>query len=556
MRNNMAEKPPIDVNPQSWLIVRSILRKHVPDREVWAFGSRAKWTAKEYSDLDIAIVGDKPLSLSLMAELKEDFQDSALPFKIDVVDCAAITPVFRKVVETDKVILQLPSQSSWGTEWPYVRLGDYCEKIGSGATPKGGKEAYLSDGPYRLIRSQNIYNDGFKYAGLVNISHEQAKKLDGVTVNAGDVLLNITGDSVARVCSAPSDVLPARVNQHVAIIRPAQKAFDARFIRYYLAAPQQQELLLVMAGSGATRDALTKGMIESLRIPKPPLNEQKAIAGILASFDNRIALLRETNATLEAIAQSLFKSWFVDFDPIHAKQQGRTPEGMDEATAALFPDGFEESELGLVPRGWGVAPIGDVVESVGGGTPDTKESSYWHDGKYCWTTPKDLSGIQAPVLLTTERKLTDKGLAKVSSGLLPTGTLLLSSRAPIGYLAIAQVPMAINQGYIAMLPNSQLPPLFMLFWCRQNMETIKSRANGSTFMEISKKAFRPIPILVPSVTIIDAFVDIAGVLFDRLVENEKQAQSIATLRDTLLPRLISGQLRLPEAESQIEAAMT
>ena len=222
---------------------------------------------------------------------------------------------------------------------------------------------------------------------------------------------------------------------------------------------------------------------------------------------------------------------------------------MDEATASLFPDGFEESELGLVPRGWRVSPIGDVVESVGGGTPDTKEPTYWEPGVHCWTTPKDLSGIDAPVLLTTERKLSDNGLKKVSSGLLQAGTLLLSSRAPIGYLAIAQTPMAINQGYIAILPSSRLPPLYMLFWCRQNMEIIKGRANGSTFMEISKKAFRPIPVVVPPRSVVNAFVDIASSLFDRLVENERHAQTLATLRDTLLPRLISGQLRLPEAEA-------
>ena len=434
------------------------------------------------------------------------------------------------------------------SEWDWKRLGDHCIKIGSGSTPTGGKDAYLEYGPFTLIRSQNIYNDGFTPTGLAFIGEDQAKKLNGVSVEKNDVLLNITGDSVARVCLAPSKYLPSRVNQHVAIIRPKAQSFDSRYLRYFLASPYQQDLMLGLASAGATRPALTKVMIENFKVPCPPLDTQGKIADILAALDDRIALLRETNATLEAIAQALFKSWFVDFDPVHAKQQDRAPEGMDEATAALFPDGFEESELGLVPRGWGVASIGDVVESVGGGTPDTKESSYWHDGKYCWTTPKDLSGIQAPVLLTTERKLTDKGLAKVSSGLLPAGTLLLSSRAPIGYLAVAQVPMAINQGYIAMLPNSQLPPLFMLFWCRQNMETIKSRANGSTFMEISKKAFRPIPILVPPVTVIDAFVGIAGALFNRLVENEKQAQTLATLRDTLLPRLISGQLRLPVAE--------
>ncbi|MBK9684606.1 MAG: restriction endonuclease subunit S [Betaproteobacteria bacterium] len=267
-----------------------------------------------------------------------------------------------------------------------------------------------------------------------------------------------------------------------------------------------------------------------------------------------MALLRETNATLEAIAQALFKSWFVDFDPVRAKQQGLAPAGMDEATAALFPDSFEESALGLVPKGWSVQPVGNAVECVGGATPDTKDPSYWSPEEHAWTTPKDLSGLPAPVLLSTERRLSTKGLAKIGSGLLPVGTLVMSSRAPIGYLAITQVPVAINQGYIAMLPGSLLPPLYMLFWCQQNMEGIKARANGSTFMEISKKAFRPIPALVPSSPVIDAFLAVASPLFSRLVSNEQQTQTLATLRDTLLPRLISGQLRLPLAQEAIAEA--
>jgi type I restriction enzyme, S subunit len=307
--------------------------------------------------------------------------------------------------------------------------------------------------------------------------------------------------------------------------------------------------------SGSAIPSTSRDEFYKLPVRIPRLAEQQQIAKTLSLFDDRITLMRETNATLEAIAQALFKSWFVDFDPVRAKQEGRAPEGMGEATATVFPDDFEESALGLVPRGWRVSTVGSVVATVGGGTPDTKDASYWEPAEHCWTTPKDLSGIGAPVLLDTERKLSAKGVAKISSGLLPTGTLLMSSRAPIGYLAIAQTPMAINQGYIAMLPGSALPPFYMLFWCRQNMETIKSHANGSTFMEISKKAFRPLPILVPPTSVVAEFVRIGEALFARLVENERQSQTLAALRDTLLPRLISGQLRLPEAEAAVEEAI-
>ncbi len=238
------------------------------------------------------------------------------------------------------------------SEWPVVRLGDFCTKIGSGATPRGGKDTYLGSSEFALIRSQNIYNDGFHGNGLAFISSEQAVALSGVAVQVDDVLVNITGDSVARVCQAPAWVLPARVNQHVAIVRPDVNHLDPRFIRYFLNSPVEQERLLSLSSVGATRPALTKGMLEALKIPKPHIEVQREVVAPLVALDDRIDLLRQTNATLEAIAQALFKSWFVDFDPVRAKAAGREPEGMDAATAALFPAsrGSELADSKGVPR--------------------------------------------------------------------------------------------------------------------------------------------------------------------------------------------------------------
>jgi type I restriction enzyme S subunit len=333
------------------------------------------------------------------------------------------------------------------------------------------------------------------------------------------------------------------------LLRVQSSRVDPKYLAMFLASESAYTWLRAHA-VGAVMPNLNTEIIKALPIRLPPLEEQRNIASFFNAVDDRIALLRETNATLEAIAQALFKSWFVDFDPVHAKLNGRVPDGMDEATAALFPDEFEESELGQVPRGWQVLPVGDVISSVGGATPDTKNSIYWNPPLHCWTTPKDLSDITSPVLFNTERKLSDEGLARVSSGLLPAGTLLLSSRAPIGYLALTQVPLAINQGYIALVPGGILPPLYMLFWCKQNMEVIKSRANGSTFMEISKKAFRPIPVLVPEPELVQAFIKIVQPLFDKISEGELQSQILISIRETLLPRFISGQLSEPSYQEE------
>ncbi|MBN7797871.1 restriction endonuclease subunit S [Parahaliea mediterranea] len=492
-------------------------------------------------------------------------------------------------------------------DWPVVRLGEYCLKVGSGATPKGGKSVYLDSGCIALIRSQNIYNDGFKSNGLAYITAQAAEKLSNVEVQSNDVLLNITGDSVARVCLAPNEHLPARVNQHVAIIRPDPKEFDARFLRYFLASPYQQELLLTIASAGATRNALTKSHIESLKVCKPDLQTQRRIADQLHALENKTQLNGSINQTLEKIAQAIFKSWFVDFEPVKAKiaaqerwlalqptAESASPvcdageaeplpdldtamnlaamqaiSGKDEAqltrfqieqpeqyaelfaTAELFPAALQDSELGEIPEGWVVSQIGDEVAVVGGGTPSTKNAAFWDGGNIHWTSPKDLSGLADKVLIETERKITEAGLAKISSGLLPIDTVLMSSRAPVGYLALARIPVAVNQGYIAMICGNTLSPEFVLQWCNAYMEEIKSRASGTTFAEISKKNFRIIPVAVPPEEIVLSYSKTASQLYKSIESNLRESGALEETRDILLPRLLSGELSVPDSETQV-----
>lgn len=218
--------------------------------------------------------------------------------------------------------------------WESKPLGSVCMKIGSGVTPKGGDAVYTDHGT-SLIRSQNVHNAKFQRDGLAFVNDDIAKKMAGVTVAENDVLLNITGDSVARCCLAPSDVLPARVNQHVLIIRPDAAKLNPVFLAKYLVSPVMQATLLSWAGNGGTRKALTKGMIEALEVPLPDFPTQQRIAGILSAYDDLIENNRRRIELLEQAARLLYREWFVHLRfPGHetAKIVDGLPEGWEKTT--------------------------------------------------------------------------------------------------------------------------------------------------------------------------------------------------------------------------------
>jgi type I restriction enzyme S subunit len=330
-------------------------------------------------------------------------------------------------------------------------------------------------------------------------------------------------------------------------MRPRDDRVYAPFIRYLLEGPDFQRQA-EMAGVGSVIRHFGPMHLRRMTVRIPPIEEQRAIACILGTLDDKIELNRRINQTLEGMARAIFESWFVDLDPVRAKAAGRQPPGLAPHIADLFPDAFEASELGEIPKGWKVRPIGDIVKAVGGGTPSTKNPAYWGEGIHCFATPKDLSGLSSPMLLDTRRRVTDAGLAKISSGLLPVGTVLLSSRAPVGYLAIAQIPVCVNQGFIAMICDGPVSNYYVLNWAKVNMPEIKRHASGTTFAEISKRNFRPIPALVPSQEVMTAFDAIVEPVYAKIRLNLEETRTLAALRDALLPKLISGELRVPDAE--------
>jgi type I restriction enzyme, S subunit len=498
------------------------------------------------------------------------------------------------------------------SSWDTVRLGDYVDScLGKMLDAKKNQGTFH---PY--LGNKQVRWGCFDLGDLAEMKFQDHEH-ERYGLQAGDLVV-CEGGEPGRCALWKGEVSDMKIQKALHRVR-AKKGLDNKFLFYWFCYAGKYELLEPYF-TGTTIKHLTGKALVELEVPLPPLPEQKAIAHILGALDDKIELNRRMNATLEGMTQALFKSWFVDFDPVidnilmknmtefleqnqpsspllpegeeplDAEQslalwerlgegafKGIPDEFLDRAETRrkvyqakgmaladfptsgnefsnvrkLFPDSFQPSELGPIPTGWEVSTVGDEVTAVGGGTPSTKNELFWN-GTHPFCTPKDMSKLSSLVLSDTERHLTDSGAKKVSSGILPEGTLLMSSRAPIGYLAIAETPVTVNQGVIALLKNETYQPMFLLSWLRSNMEKIVERANGSTFLEISKKNFKPIPFLKPSVEALSLFNEQAEVIHRKIVNCVNNTNQLTKLRDTLLPKLISGELRIEDAEKMVQ----
>lgn len=357
----------------------------------------------------------------------------------------------------------------------------------------------------------------------------------------GDLIFVCKG-SPGRVCMTP-DPVPFCIAQDMVAIRADDKLIYPKYLFAALRSPVVQERIAGLH-VGSLIPHFKKGDFDKLSIPVPDRDTQVAIGDSYFDLSLAMELNRRTTQTCEKMARALFRAWFVDFEPVKAKAEGADGfPGMPQQVFNQLPERLNETAHGAVPAGWSFVPIGDLVDVVGGATPSTKTPTFWDGGDNAFCTPKDMSRLDSPVLLDTERHITQAGVDKISSGQLPAGAVLLSSRAPIGYLALAATPVSVNQGIIAMKTGA-IPNSYVLLWTEANMDVVKSRAGGSTFAEISKRNFRPIPALRPDDATLHAFGDATAPLFEMITVNERETQALARTRDALLPALINGNVRL------------
>lgn len=394
------------------------------------------------------------------------------------------------------------------SEWPRLPLGELVVNLDTRRKPV--KEADRKPGPYPYYGASGIvdYVDGYLFEGEHLLIAEDGENL--------------------RTKQTPIAFLAKGkfwVNNHAHIVVGNDKA-NTRFLQYALLGTDISAYL-----TGAVMPKLTQGNLNRIEVLCPPREIQAQIVGVLGALDDRITLLRETNATLEAIAQALFKSWFVDFDPVRAKQEGRAPEGMDEATAALFPDGFEESELGAVPRGWQVGKLEDLlVLQRGFDLPAADRMA----GNYPIIAASGPSGTHTTAMAKAPGVVTGR------SGVLGRVFLELEDYWPLNTTLWVKK-------FRAASPCYAYEVLKLLDFASFNA--------GSAVPTLNRNHVHSLPYLIPERSCIDAYESIAMAIHTKVRANQHQAQTLASLRDTLLPRLISGQLRLPEAEAQLEGAL-
>ena len=385
-----------------------------------------------------------------------------------------------------------------------------------GATPSTTVEEYYGgEIPWLTPKDLSTFQGRYIERGDRNITYSGLNSCSAQLLPEGSVLFSSRAP-IGYVAIAKN---PTATNQGFKSIIPNIEKVDSLFLYYLL--KYNKENIEAM-GSGTTFKEISGATMKNIEVLIPPLDEQRKIAGILGALDDKIELNRRINANLEEQAQALFKSWFVDFEP--------------------FKDGpFVDSELGKIPQGWRVGILSEIGEIIGGGTPSKTVPEYYADKGIAWITPKDLSTNNCKFTSRGETDISELGYKNSSAKLIPRGSILFSSRAPIGYISIAKNEICTNQGFKSIIPR-KAGSCFIYYLLRANILKIESMASGSTFKEASGGLMKSLEIIIPSDEVLTDFENIVQPLFDMQEHDEEENKQLSTLRDTLLPKLMKGEI--------------
>ena len=529
----------VDIRSDHLETVQKILRSHLPDGvEVCVFGSRANWTTTDSSDLDLAVAGPAKLDYQVIADLEIAFEESNLPYSVDVVDLNAVSEDFKRIVDQQKVSLPLLPQES---NWTKVPLSKVIELRLSSVD----KKSKNNERGIQLCNYMDVYNNTFIHRAMEFMDATATEKeIANCSLFEGDVVITKDSekhDDIGVPALVRENISDLVCGYHLAILRPSSSELDGTFLFYALSTGEVQRQFHSYA-NGITRFGLRKADIGLVEIPFPPLDEQRAIAHILGTLDDKIELNRRMNQTLEEMARAIYKDWFVDFGPTRAKLEGREPYLPPELWD-LFPECLVESELGEIPEGWKVGVLDDVIEILSGGTPKTSIPEYW-DGTIPWYTPKDAPSLNDIFAITTERHITPAGVNNSSTKILPAGTTVISARGTVGRLACLGIPMAMNQTCYGIQGSSGYPNYFTYWNIRSAVNALQARTHGTIFDTITRDTFKIAESLLVSTNMAKAFESTVAPLMERLLMRLNESFVLSAERNALLPKLLSGELKV------------
>lgn len=432
------------------------------------------------------------------------------------------------------------------SKWPEVSLADIYD-IRSGLS----KPASAFGSGYPFLSFKEVFGNYFVPEELDQLVESSEKDRASGSINRGDVFLTRTSETMHELgmsSVALKDYENATFNGFTKRLRPKEGTsyeVHPEFVAYYFRSPRFRTSMLAYS-TLSTRASLNNDMISRLTLPLLPIKEQKRIANILKCLDDKASVNTSANQTLEEMAQAIFKSWFVDFDPVKAKMNGEQPEGMDAATASLFPEKLVESELGLIPEGWEVLPSEKVATVAIGKTPPRKEPQWFsEDSKdVTWISIRDM-GNTGTFALDSSEYLTQEAVDKFNVKVIPDNTMILSFKLTVGRVAITHGEMTTNEAiaHYKLSDNARVSTNYLYSYMKQfNFESLGS--TSSIAKAVNSKIIKALPVIVPSKEILGSFDSLVKPLFDQIKSNQMENQNLEDLRDTLLPKLLSGEIEL------------
>ena len=521
--------------PRHREILLALLREHLPGIEVWAYGSRVNGQSHDGSDLDLVLRSPdlQKIPIGQVADLREALRESNIPFLVEARDWACLPKGFHPEIEREYVVLVEKEKRDDASEWPTIRFTDAVQ-INPPVRLERGKA-------YPFVDMATL-NAGFRCAYALE---RRVYSGGGTRFRSGDTLMAritpcLENGKIARYC-APDPTDPAHGSTEFIVIRGRPDVTDHEFAYYLTQWGEVRHYAIGQMTGTSGRQRVPTKVLDHLAVTIPPLPEQRAIAHILGTLDDKIELNRRMNETLESMARALFKSWFVDFDPVRAKVEGRDT-GLPKPISDLFPDRLVDSERGEIPEGWKIKSLRDCFHLAMGQSPPGNTYNDRNDGLLFFQGRTDF-GFRFPE---------NRKFCTAPTRIAQPGDTLVSVRAPVGDINMAWEECCIGRG-VAALRHQSGSSSFTYYSAQAVQNKIREYEDtGTVFGAINRKQLEALQMLEPSPDIVNAFDAQAGPVDVRIRNNVAESRILTTLRETLLPKLISGEIRLRDATGQAD----